>query len=318
MQNEPVIILLIAIALDRMLGDPTYRMHPVRLVGQLIAVLERKLRAQIPSLQLASYLLPSLALCAAILPYMCLVALLDDWAWVLNLYLTYSLFALGDLLKHARDIQYALRSQGIDAARKQVQRIVGRDTSVLDAAGVGRATIESVAENFVDGILAPVFWFTLGAVLSGSTEGAVCSLLGFKVVSTLDSMVGYKNERYLVLGRVSARFDDLLNFLPARLSLPLISLSAKLLGKNARAAWRIGLRDRRKHSSPNSAHAEAAVAGALDLRLGGPTQYPHGRVEKPWLGEGSPEVSPAKINEALKLVSLSTYIAGGMAVLLLL
>ncbi|MEO0508780.1 MAG: adenosylcobinamide-phosphate synthase CbiB [Verrucomicrobiota bacterium] len=314
MQNNPGVILLVAIVLDRFLGDPAYRMHPVRLFGHLITALEHELRKRVPSLRLASFLLPALALFATLLVYILLTNFLGDWVWVLNIYLTYSLLALGDLLKHAKAVQQALNVSGIKVARQQVQRIVGRDTSVLDSAGVARATIESVAESFVDGILAPIFWFAFGVVLFGSTEGGVFCLITFKVVSTLDSMVGYKNKRYLVLGRVSARLDDLLNFVPARLSIPLIALAAKLLGNDARAALHIGLRDRKKHSSPNSAHAEAAVAGALDLRLGGPTQYPHTLVDKPWLGKGSAEASPAKIGAALRLVTLSTYLAAGIAV----
>ena len=184
--------------------------------------------------------------------------------------------------------------------------------------GVARATIESVSENYVDGVLSSIFWYTVGALFFQSTAGAVGCLIAFKVVSTLDSMVGYKSEEYRVLGCSSARLDDVLNYIPARLSIPLISLASILISANWVSALRIGLRDRRKHSSPNAAHAEAAMAGALNLKLGGPTYYAHGTTDKPWLGDGKTDASTQDITAAIKIIDYSSYLATILSLLTLL
>ncbi|MEN7972863.1 MAG: adenosylcobinamide-phosphate synthase CbiB [Verrucomicrobiota bacterium] len=299
--NQPATILLIAFGLDLLLGDPAYPLHPVRLIGRLVQLLETLLRKHCRSMKTASFLLPAVAASAPLIAYSLLHRILGDLAWILDLYLVYSLLALRDLLKHGERVAFALKHQTLDDARNAVQMLVGRNTAELDAHAVARATIESVAENFVDGFLSPVFWFTAGSAVSQTMEGGVAALLGFKVISTLDSMVGYKNERYRELGRISAKFDDVLNFVPARLSIPLVALAARIVSKDWKSAWRIGLRDRLKHASPNSAHAEAAMAGALNLRLGGPTLYPHGIVEKPWLGNGTPDATPDHIGGALRI-----------------
>ncbi|MEE9367613.1 MAG: adenosylcobinamide-phosphate synthase CbiB [Pontiella sp.] len=302
--NNPALILLTAFVLDLLIGDPVYPFHPARLMGQLIQVLEKPLRKHCKKLTIASNLLPLLAITVAGCCYGLTHRLLGTWAWLFNLYLTYSLLALGDLLKHAHRVEFALKYRSLEESRQTVQWMVGRDTAELDAHGVARAAIESVAENFVDGFLSPFFWFVVGAAVFRTVEGGVLLMLTFKVVSTLDSMVGYKNAEYRVLGRISAKLDDVLNFIPARLSIPLIAIAAKLTSNDWRAAWAIGLRDRLKHASPNSAHAEASVAGALGLRLGGPSIYDGERKEKSWLGDGSPEAGPANIERALRLIQM--------------
>jgi len=302
--NHPATILIIAFALDLLIGDPTCPLHPVRLFGKLIQTLEKMLRTTCRSLRMASFLLPLLAVALSLGIYRLLLLLSFDVVWVINLLLTYSLLALKDLSHHAKAVSSALAENNLPLACARVQMIVGRDAGLLDDHGIARAAIESVAENFVDGFLSPVFWYTAGALLFGNTGGGVALLIVFKVISTLDSMVGYKNECYLVLGRISAQLDDVMNFIPARLSIPLIALSARLISKDWKSAWRIGLRDRLKHASPNSAHAEAAVAGALGLRLGGPTAYPHGTVEKPWLGDGKNSADAKEINKAVRLLRI--------------
>lgn len=293
MLNHPATILLIAFALDLLIGDPVYPLHPIRLIGRLIQTLENVLRRD----RLSSVLLPLLSLLISIGLYLTVHRMLGSTTWILDLYMVYSLLALGDLIKHARSVEHALK-HSLDQARQKVQWMVGRDPSVLDANGVARATIESVAENFVDGFLSPVFWFTTGVLIFQTVEAGVALMLVFKVISTLDSMVGYKNERYLILGRVSARLDDMMNFIPARLSIALITLCSS----DWKNAWHIGWRDRLKHASPNSAHAEAAMAGALGLRLGGPTVYPHGTVEKPWIGDGTPQAGAKEIRLANRII----------------
>lgn len=308
MLNHPAFLLAAAFVLDLLLGDPPCPVHPVRLIGRLIGIAERLLRRCRIQLLLAGALLPCIVGGAALLVYQLLRHLAPGAEWLINLLLIYSLLALKDLAHHARRVAAALHSDDLTAARAAVQTIVGRDVNRLDPAGIARATIESVAENFVDGFLSPVFWFAAGALCFGGAGGGVALLLLFKVVSTLDSMVGYKNERYLLFGRVSAKLDDAMNFVPARLSIPLLALAARCAGGDWKAAWRIGWRDRLKHASPNSAHAEAAAAGALNLQLGGPTVYPHGTVDKPWLGDGVRDTTAGDIRRTLNLVYAAAWI----------
>lgn len=301
--TSPALLLIAAFGLDLALGDPNYPWHPVRLFGLLIQHLERQLRAKAPSIQLASWLLPGLACALVGLLYLTLHRLMGPLALLLDLYLLYALLALGDLLKHARAVEFALKHQSLESARKKVQWMVGRDTRALDPFAVARAAIESVAENFVDGFFSPLFWFALGA--QQNLQTGILLLLLFKVVSTLDSMVGYKNERYRELGRISAKLDDALNFIPARLSIPLIAIFSQLITGKGKSAWKVGLRDRKKHPSPNSAHAEAAMAGALGLRIGGPVVYHSGVSNHPWLGRGTPDATSTHIGKACRIVLFS-------------
>jgi adenosylcobinamide-phosphate synthase len=192
--------------------------------------------------------------------------------------------------------------------------VVGRDVRVLDEHGVSRAALETLAENFVDGFLSPLFWYCAGWVLSLllGEEGMgwpVAFMLLFKVASTLDSMVGYKNPRYLEFGWAGARLDDAMNFLPARLSIVFLALGAAVGGMKALEGLRVARRDRLKHESPNSAHAESFLAGALGLRLGGPTLYADGMKEKPWLGDGRTESGPADIRRGLTLLRVTGWIS---------
>lgn len=315
--NNLGLILLLAFGIDLFIGDPAYPLHPVRLIGRLIEALEKVLRKQCPNVSLASFLLPLLVLAFTGITYAVLHRLFGKQAWIIDLYLIYALLALGDLLKHGREVEFALKHQSLEKARSKVQWMVGRDTAELDDHAVARAAIESIAENFVDGFLSPLFWFAIGTLTFQRLEGGVLLLLFFKGISTLDSMVGYQNEHYQILGRISAKLDDVLNFIPARLSIPLITLAAKLTSNDWKATWEIGLRDRLKHASPNSAHAEAAVAGALGLRLGGPAIY-HGTLKKkPWLGSGSEKATPEHIARALNIIQVSGYAALIPVVLLL-
>lgn len=312
--SNPILIFTAAFLIDFMMGDPVYAYHPVRLIGRMIKKLEQSFYTRLPRFWGGVALWAS-SVAITLIVYKVAIALLPDV--VVNIFLLYSSIALHDLLRHAQSVRQPLAKGDISTARKRVQMIVGRDANRLDAHGIARATIESVAESFVDGFLSPLFWFVLGALLLG-VNGGVALVLVFKVTSTLDSMVGYRNERYAQFGTFSARADDVFNFIPARLSIPIITACAYALNLNFRAAWSIGLRDRLKHASPNSAHAEATVAGALNLRLGGPTTYPHGISTKPWLGNGSPAAEPDQIDAACNLIrcgSILTFTAGLLALL---
>lgn len=316
--NHPILILIAAYLLDLLFGDPVYRLHPVRLIGRGIEALERILRRRGQNgFGGGIFLLAGMCL-IILLIYEALLQLNIRLEWIINLYLLYSLLALKDLTDHAQRVQSALADNDTDRARAEVQMIVGRDAALLDRGGICRAAIESVAENFVDGFLSPVFWYAAGVLTFGTTDAGIAFLLIFKTVSTLDSMVGYRNERYILFGRASARTDDVLNFLPARLSIPLIAIAAHFSGLNVRRTLRIGWQDRLKHASPNSAHAEAAVAAALDIRLGGPTSYAHGTVDKPWLNENGQEADETTLARALGLIRTAALLTLAAAIAMLL
>lgn len=318
------IVLAAAYGVDCLIGDPTYRLHPVRLIGRAVALLERALRAARLSGLFGGALLAVITLLVVLGVYVALrqlcVAVHPYAAFAVDTFVVYSCLALKDMAGHALPVAAALEANDLPSARTAVQRIVGRDVAVLDAAGVARAAVESVAESFVDGFLAPVGWFLAAALLAGvaSVEvlpWAVGATLALRTINTLDSMVGYRDERYLLFGRVSARLDDAVNFVPARLSLPLLFVAAGASGLDARAGWRVACRDRLKHESPNAAHAESFAAGALGLRLGGPLQYPDGPVEKPWIGDGTPEAQPKHIRDACRLVQWAGALAVSVSVL---
>jgi adenosylcobinamide-phosphate synthase len=195
-----------------------------------------------------------------------------------------------------------LREGDVTGAKGQVATIVGRDTAPLSRAGVARACVETVAENLVDGVVSPLFYAALG--------GAPLAL-AFKMVNTLDSMVGYKNERYQSFGRAAARIDDAANYLPARLAMPLIALAAALLAGRGRPALGRALREGRRHTSPNAGISEAAFAGALGVRLGGPNYYGGVLVEKPFIGSGLGPVVPDHIPRACELMLVTALISLG-------
>ena len=293
---------LCGFVLDLLLGDPAWLTpaHPVVLMGKAVTALEKRLRALFPKtpqgeyragltlallMSIGTFLLCKLTLRAldAISPALAF-ALEAIWCW--------QALAVKDLRVEAMRVQHALETEGLDAARRAVSRIVGRDTDELSAEGVARAAVETVAENFSDGVIAPLFW-----MLPGGAPLALC----YKAVNTMDSMLGYKNARYLHFGRAPAKLDDAANFLPARLAALLLIAAAWLMGEDAASAMRIWRRDRRKHASPNSAQCETAMAGALGLRLGGPARYFGVRHEKPWLGDERREIVPGDIRRACRL-----------------
>jgi adenosylcobinamide-phosphate synthase len=309
--GECILVFSAAFILDSVLGDPEYTIHPVRLMGKAIQRIEAGLRSAGLSGLAGGLLLVVSMMCFSLGTYLGLrsaLRLLHPWLVIfLHLYLVYSCIALRDLLDRSGLVAKALEKKELAKARQKVQEIVGRDAGRLDVFGVARAAVESLAENFVDGFLSPVFWYFVGGVsarLSGVPPciGAALGILGFKVVNTFDSMVGYRNERYMQFGRTATRLDDMMNFLPARLAIPIIAAAAGICRFDAANCLKIGWRDRLKHPSPNAGHAESCVAGALDIRLGGPTIYSHGVTEKPWLGDSTPAVSHEHISECRTLI----------------
>lgn len=310
------LVLLLAYVLDLLLGDPQSWPHPVKAIGSLIASLDRLLnrpyRNKARSLVLGAIPGFFLPLLLAVLFYaLCriLFRLNPALNLVLRLLFCYQLLALQDMRKELAGISRALRTEGLGAARRQVGRIVGRETQSLDAEEVCKAAIESAAENFSDGFVAPLFYFVLGDLPL---------MILYKTVNTLDSMIAYKNERYLYFGRVAARFDDLLNWVPARLSALLLLLTAWPLRLDARAAWRIYRRDRKAHSSPNAGQCEAVAAGALGLQLGGDHVYHGVLMPKPTIGDDTRPADIADIERMRNWLFLAgtTTVILGMALIM--
>ena len=287
--------------LDLLLGDPRWLYHPIRLVGHLISGLEKLLRRIFPGTQkgeLAAGVF-LLALTAGLTSAAAwgLLFLAGRWhpcaRFALETVMCYQLLATRSLKDETMKVYTALKAGDVEGARRAVSMVVGRDTAVLDDIGITKAAVETVAENTSDGIVAPLFFMTLGGAPLG---------FFYKAVNTMDSMVGYKNERYLYFGRAAARFDDLVNYIPARLSAVLMVCAGGLLGMDAPNDWRIYVRDRRNHSSPNSAHTEAVTAGALHIRLAGDAYYFGKLYEKPTLGDADRPVEYEDIRRANRLL----------------
>ena len=287
--------LAVALLADALLGEPAwlYRRlpHPVQAIGALVTALEaRLLRPAAPAAQRrAGILLLFLALTVTAAIGWALAATLRavPLGWVAEGLAMSTLLAQRSLVDHVRAVADGLRA-GLAQGRAAVARIVGRDPERLDAPAVGRAAVESLAENLSDGVVAPLFW-GLVAGLPG--------MLAYKAVNTLDSMVGHRNERYHAFGWASARFDDLVNLVPARLTGALLCL----VGGAPRRSLRAMLRDAPRHRSPNAGWPEAAMAGALGLRLAGPRVYGGRLVEDAWMGDGTPDAGPDAIDRAITL-----------------
>jgi len=305
-------ILLLAFMLDAAFGDPPwlYRRvpHPVALLGRILEAAE--VRWNRPGLGARARFLRGLLFVLAV------VALAGGlgWAverlcngflggWVLEAVLASTLIAFRGLHDHVRAVAEAL-NLGLEDARAKVAHIVGRDPARLDRAGVARAATESLAENFSDGVVAPLFWFALFGL------GGLCA---YKAVSTLDSMIGYRNARFEVFGKAAARLDDALNWVPARLAGLLLVAAALILPKaSAGRAWRTMRRDAPKHRSPNAGWQEAAMAGALGFALAGPRVYPDGPVADAWMGDGRAELGPEDLRAALRLYRVSSALVAGL------
>lgn len=338
----PWYIIAAALILDGLIGDPRCAFHPVRMIGRAAASLEASLRSRLGSsigAGLAGWLVIVGGAClagAALPPLLSILAAAIGSALgleaaavartasvIARIILIYTTIAPRDMATHALRVAEALRAPAasvenrLQAARDSVSKIVGRDVERLDEAGVIKATVESVAESTVDGVIAPLFW----AIVAGA-PGA----LAYRAINTLDSLWGHKNESYLLFGRVAARADDAANWLPARLgfvagALACFPLSLAFPGRfNLRDAITLGWRDRRKHESPNSAWMEALTAGALGLRLAGPAWYEGKLLEKPFLGEARRAPEIADIGRAILIMYATTILfsaAGCLALFLL-
>ncbi|MEK6697930.1 MAG: adenosylcobinamide-phosphate synthase CbiB [Nitrospirota bacterium] len=330
------LIILIAFILDLVFGDPRWLPHPVRLIGRLIQRTEIVLRrfAKTPKAEKAAGVILVMVI---VLPVYFLSSLLILSASSFSLYLgfavsalmAYTTLAARGLADAARAVLTHLNAGDIKQAGKQLSLIVGRDTENLEAKEITRAVVETVAENASDGVVAPLFYMALGGPALA---------MAYKAVNTLDSMVGYKNARYINFGRAAARLDDAANFIPARITAVLICLASGLLRRLKPAAtpsppietfegrpqpspprgegdsafltpWRVMLRDCRNHPSPNSGWPEAAMAGALGVRLGGQSTYGGRLSRKPFIGNGPPVPDKKDVEKSLRLMYCASLFA---------
>jgi len=288
--------IIIGFILDLIFGDPYDFPHPVRFIGKGITKLEN-IFLKFKNKKFWGFVLTFLIVASAyfITLFLCSLHI------VIEIFLIYTIFAVKSLGFEGKKIYSLLEKGNIPEAQKQLGFIVSRDTAELSDKDIIRSTIESISENIVDGIISPIFYLLIG--------GAPLAM-AYKAASTLDSMVGYKNEKYKDLGFASAKFDDILNWIPARITgFILIPVSALLTGKNWLNAVKITFRDRLKHDSPNSAHSEASTAGALGVMLGGPSVY-FGKVEnKPSLGEKLKEFENRDILDTIKILYVSAFLS---------
>ncbi len=294
--------------LDTLFGDPPWLPHPVVLMGKAISALEKRLRARMPqtpqgellggavvafTLPVGTFLLTSLVCLGA--------AKLSPWLGLaVQMFWCGQALAAKGLAQESTNVYRALIKPDLPAARKAVSRIVGRDTQNLTLEGVTKAAVETVAENASDGVIAPLLYMLLG--------GAPLALT-YKAINTMDSMLGYKNEKYLYFGRAAAKLDDAANYLPSRLAGLLWCAAAALTGNSPKGAWRIWRRDRRSHASPNSAQTESACAGALGVQLAGPAYYFGEYYAKPTIGDPLRPIEPEDIRRANRMMYAESVLA---------
>jgi adenosylcobinamide-phosphate synthase len=299
--GEALLLVVAALLLDAIIGDPDWLWrrapHPVVWIGNGIGWLERKLNRESWSKRrrkLAGVLTVVIVVTVSVLAGALLSDLLHGhWlGLIVEALIASTLIAQRSLYQHVARVHRAFAEGGLAAARKAVAMIVGRDPEQLDEAGVARAAIESTAENFSDGIVAPVFWLALLG-LPG--------LIAYKAINTADSMIGHRSTRYVDFGWAAARLDDLVNLVPARISGVLVALAAPIAGGSIVASFKTMLRDARHHRSPNAGWPESAMAGALGIALSGPRVYPEGVANEPYLNANGRIAEPNDIRRALRV-----------------
>lgn len=298
---------LCGLVLDLLLGDPRWLYHPVRIIGKGISFFERILRNIFPAgrkgERIAGVLLVILIVgCSVLVPAVILWLAYGYRFWlgfVLETFFCYQLLAAKSLQAESKKVYDALKTGDLEKGRYAVSMIVGRDTQNLSIEGVTKAAVETVAENTSDGIIAPLFYMMIGGAVLG---------FAYKAVNTMDSMVGYKNDRYQYFGTAAARLDDVLNYLPARISAWMMIGAAVLLRMDGKNALKIYRRDHAKHASPNSAHTEAVMAGALQVQLAGDAWYFGKLHKKPFIGDDIRMISIEDICRSHRLMYATEFL----------
>lgn len=301
---ELVAMIGIAFVVDLLLGDPKGAPHPVRAMGKAAKLIERITRSKIYNQKLAGLVTVLILVGGTYLVSWCLLESFlqvnSQLYFVVETILIYTTLATRSLYDESRPVWVALHQGDLEKARGYLRNIVGRDTGHLSEQQITRATVETVSENTVDGVVAPLFYACIG--------GAPLALT-YKCINTLDSMFGYKNEEYIQFGWASARLDDGANWVPARITGPIMALAATLLGLNGKRAWTTMWQEGQNHLSPNAGIPEAVVAGALGVELGGPQSYQGRVLEKPTIGGACREIEPEDIIKSHKILFMTALLA---------
>lgn len=343
-------VIVIAFFLDLIVGDPRWFYHPVIAIGKLVSFLEKKTRKYMAN-RIGGFFIVLITITVVFFVMFSLNYLFfsigsdfilknsdsfvmgfkafwidyDSFLMKSDLFSIFGIsfsvvflctcFSTKCLADEAKKVKYSFTNEGIEAARIRLSYIVGRETSNLDEKEIIRATVETVAENTVDGTISPMFYAFLGAfvgMLIGSENLAITLATTFamvyKAINTMDSMIGYKNEKYIRIGMVAARLDDVANFIPARLSVVMFTIGSLLLRYDYKSCFKISIRDRKNHKSPNCAYSEGAVAGSLGIELGGDNVYFGEVVKKPTIGDKKRELDMNDINKSIRLMYISCIV----------
>ena len=300
-----VIKIWIAYILDLVFGDPQNIIHPVQIIGKMISLGEKILLKEKSGSRYKFFAGIILNIFVVSITYglTCLIyksSKISGVFTLIEIYLMYTVFSVNSLAREGNRVYNILKEGNIEKARKDLSYLVSRDTETMDEKMIIRSTMETISENTVDGIVAPMFYMFLGGLPLAMT---------YKAINTLDSMVGYKNEKYMDFGKFSAKIDDVANFIPARITGVLIVAASMILRYNYKNSLKMFIRDRKNHSSPNSAHAEASVAGALGVQFGGRVSYFGKEADKPTIGDKIKDFELEDIKKNIKIMYITSFLS---------
>ena len=291
----------IAYVLDLIFGDPQNVVHPVQVIGKTISAGEKVLlRKKYKFLAGAVLNIFTVSITYTLMYLISKSVKISVFFMIIEIYLMYTIFSINSLAREGNRVYRILKEGDIERARKDLSYLVSRDTETMDEKMIIRSTMETISENTVDGIVAPMFYMFLGGMPLA---------MAYKAINTLDSMVGYKNEKYMDFGKFSAKVDDAANFIPARITGILIVLASMILGYDYKNSLKIFLRDRKNHSSPNSAHSEASVAGALGVQFGGKVSYFGKETDKPTIGDKTKEFELEDIRKNIRIMYVTSFLS---------
>ena len=291
----------IAYVLDLIFGDPQNVVHPVQVIGKIISAGEKVLlRKKYKFLAGAVLNIFTVSITYTLMYLISKSVKISVFFMIIEIYLMYTIFSINSLAREGNKVYRILKEGDIEKARKDLSYLVSRDTEMMDEKMIIRSTMETISENTVDGIVAPMFYMFLGGMPLA---------MAYKAINTLDSMVGYKNEKYMDFGKFSAKVDDAANFIPARITGILIVFASMILGYDYKNSLKIFLRDRKNHSSPNSAHSEASVAGALGVQFGGKVSYFGKEIDKPTIGDKTKEFELEDIRKNIRIMYVTSFLS---------
>ena len=291
----------IAYVLDLIFGDPQNVVHPVQVIGKIISAGEKVLlRKKYKFLAGAVLNIFTVSITYTLMYLISKSVKISVFFMIIEIYLMYTIFSINSLAREGNRVYRILKEGDIERARKDLSYLVSRDTEMMDEKMIIRSTMETISENTVDGIVAPMFYMFLGGMPLA---------MAYKAINTLDSMVGYKNEKYMDFGKFSAKVDDAANFIPARITGILIVLASMILGYDYKNSLKIFIRDRKNHSSPNSAHSEASVAGALGVQFGGKVSYFGKEIDKPTIGDKTKEFELEDIRKNIRIMYVTSFLS---------